>query len=204
MHPLLAELTLNLDLPAAPCLAAPLFLQHHGYAKTADHCQAVAAEFAHLAQRFDLDPHAPSLAGCLHDVSAVWPAAERLSAAEALGLATLPAERRHPLLLHQRLSAVLAEQLFGVSDPAVLAAIACHTTLRPAPAPLDLLLFCADKLAWDQPGQPPYLAEMRAALDDSLASAAAVYLRHLWRQRDSLPAVHPLLVEAWEYFGIEE
>jgi HD superfamily phosphohydrolase YqeK len=75
---------------------------------------------------------------------------------------------------------------------------------RSAPAPLDLLLFCADKLAWDQPGRPPYLADMRAALDDSLAAAAAVYLLHLWRQRDTLPAVHPLLVEAWEYFEIEE
>jgi len=204
MHPLLAALTQNLDLPSDPCLAAPLFLQYLGYAKTAEHSQTVAAECARLAQRFGLDPRAAALAGCLHDVSAVWPAAERLAAAEALGLATLPAEHQHPLLLHQRLSAVLAEQLFGVSDPAVLAAIACHTTLRPAPAPLDLLLFCADKLAWDQPGRPPYLADMRAALDDSLAAAAAVYLLHLWRQRDTLPAVHPLLVEAWEYFEIEE
>lgn len=204
MHPILAKLIQNLDLPTVPCLAAPLLLKHHGYAKTADHSQAVAAECARLARRFSLDPRAAELAGCLHDVSAVWPTAERLTVAEALGLATLPAERQHPLLLHQRLSAVLAEQLFGVNDLDVLAAIACHTTLRPVPAPLDLLLFCADKLAWDQPGQPPYLAEMRAALDKSLASAAAVYLRHLWRQRDTLPAVHPLLVEAWEYFEIEE
>ena len=44
MHPLLAALTQNLDLPSEPCLAAPLFLQYHGYAKTAEHSQAVAAE----------------------------------------------------------------------------------------------------------------------------------------------------------------
>ena len=51
MHPLLAALTLNLDLPADPCLAAPLFLTQYGYAKTADHCQTVAAECARLARR---------------------------------------------------------------------------------------------------------------------------------------------------------
>jgi predicted HD superfamily hydrolase involved in NAD metabolism len=204
MHPLIASLSAGLDLPADPCRSAPLFLEYHGYAQTAAHCAAVAAECERLAVRFNLDAGRARLAAWLHDVSAVWPIARRLEVARQLGLPVLPAERRHPMLLHQRLSAVLAEQLFGVSDPAVLAAIACHTTLRPDPAPLDLLLFCADKLAWDQPGTPPYLAGMRAALDDSLQAATVVYLRHLWRQRDSLPAVHPLLIEAWEYFEIEE
>lgn len=204
MHPLLASLSADLILPADPCLAAPLFLQHHGYAKTAAHCAAVAAECERLALRFGLDAERAQIAGWLHDVSAVWPADQRLEVARQLGLPVLPAERRHPMLLHQRQSAVLAEQLFSVSDPAVLAAIACHTTLRPDPAPLDVLLFCADKLAWDQPGSPPYLAAMRAALYESLPAAAVVYLRHLWRQRDTLPAVHPLLVEAWESYEIEE
>lgn len=204
MHSLLAALIQGLDLPAEPHLAVPIFLIHHGYAKTTSHCAAVAAECERLALHFGLDTASALAAGWLHDVSAVWPVSQRLDVAIELGLPILPAERQHPMLLHQRLSAVLAEQIFGVSDPAVLAAIACHTTLRPAPAPLELLLFCADKLAWDQPGQPPHLPDMRAALDDSLQAAAAVYLRHLWRQRDSLPAVHPLLIEAWEYFEIEE
>ncbi|TLM99823.1 HD domain-containing protein [bacterium] len=204
MHPILAALIQGLDLPGDPRLAVPIFLIHHGYAKTVDHCAAVAAECERLALRFGLDATAALAAGWLHDVSAVWPVSQRLKVASELGLPVLPAEHQHPMLLHQRLSAVLAEQLFGVSDPAVLAAIACHTTLRPAPTPLDVLLFCADKLCWDQPGQPPYLLEMRATLDDSLQAAAAVYLRHLWRQRDTLPAVHPLLIEAWEYFEIEE
>jgi predicted HD superfamily hydrolase involved in NAD metabolism len=204
MHPLIASLVAGLSLPSDPALAVPLFLQSHGYTKTADHCAAVAAECRRLARRFDLDPRPAELAGWLHDVSAVWPSAQRLAVARALGLPVLPAERQHPLLLHQRLSAALAEGLFAVSDPAVLAAIACHTTLRPNPSPLDLLLFVADKLAWDQAGRPPYLTPLLAALDDSLASAAIVYLRYLWQQQDRLPAVHPWLIEAWEYFGIEE
>ena len=52
MHPLLAALAHNIDLPAAACLAAPLFLQHHGYAKIAEHSQAVAAECSEKYQNF--------------------------------------------------------------------------------------------------------------------------------------------------------
>jgi len=204
VNALITALLDGLNLPADPSLAVPIFLAHHGYAKTATHCAAVSAECRRLALRFGVDSAAASQAGWLHDISAVWPPAERLEAAARLEVPILPAERQHPLLLHQRLSAVLAEQLFGISDEAVLAAIGCHTTLRPAPSQLDLLLFCADKLAWDQPGPPPWCAAMRSALDISLKAAAIVYLRHMWQRRDLLPAVHPLLIEAWEYFEIEE
>lgn len=204
MHPILAQLAAGLDLSGDVALAVPLLLRRHGHPKTVEHSRAVAEECRLLATRFDLDPRAAEQAGWLHDVSAVWSPDQRLAAALALDLPVLPAEREHPLLLHQRLSAVLAAQLFAVSDPAVLSAIACHTTLRAGPAPLDLLLFVADKLAWDQPGSPPFSAAMRTALDDSLPAAARVYLRYLWQRRDTLPAVHPWLIEAWESFKIEE
>lgn len=204
MHPILAQLSAGLDLSGDAALAVPFFLRRHGQPKTVEHSRAVAEECRHLATRFDLDLRAAEQAGWLHDVSAVWPPGQRLAAALALDLPVLPAEREHPMLLHQRLSAVLAAQLFAVSDPAVLGAIACHTTLRAGPTPLDMLLFVADKLAWDQPGSPPFSAAMRAALDDSLPATARVYLRHLWQRRDTLPAVHPWLIEAWESFEIEE
>lgn len=51
MHPLLAALIQNLALPADPCLAAPLFLTHHGCAITAAHSQAVAAESHSILRR---------------------------------------------------------------------------------------------------------------------------------------------------------
>ena len=67
--------------------------------------------------------------------------------------------------------------------------MACHTTLRPSAGKLDLVLFIADKIAWDQPGQPPYLDGMTASLDRSLAQAARVYLEYL-REHLSGP-LHP-------------
>ena len=56
----------------------------------------------------------------------------------------------------------------------------------------------ADKIAWDQPGKPPYLDELLAGLERSLDEAAFVYINYLWERRETLRVVHPWLVEAYQ------
>lgn len=170
---------------------APAFLRRHALPHTAIHVAAVAAEARRLAERFGADADAAGTAGWLHDISAPIPNGEREAAAHALGVAVLPEEAAFPMILHQKLSAVLARDLFGVRDAAILSAIGCHTTLKAGASPLDVLVFVADKIAWDQPGTPPYLAPLVAALDTSLDAAAGVYLDYLWERRASLGVVHP-------------
>lgn len=180
------------------------FLVLNGCPKTAAHCAKVAKTAWQLAERFGVDSVAAETAGWLHDVSAVWPNDQRLAAAEALGLEILPEERKAPILLHQKLSVVLAREIFSVRDANILSAIGCHTTLKGNPAPLDKVLFAADKLSWDQPGEGDFHPAMREALSVSLDEAIRVYLRHLWDQRDQLPVFHPWTVDACRYFGIIE
>jgi len=180
------------------------YLGAHGCPRTAAHSAAVAAEARRLALSFGVEAPAAEAAGWLHDVSAVIPVAERLPAARAWRVPVLPEERAAPMLLHQKLSAVLARRLFGVADAAMLQAIGCHTTLRSGATMLDQVLFVADKVAWDQPGEPPYLAAVRAGLERSLAAAARAYLRYLWEQRDTLPAVHPWMAEAYRALSAAE
>jgi HD superfamily phosphohydrolase YqeK len=48
---------------------------------------------------------------------------------------------------------------------------------------LDSVLFVADKLAWDQKGMPPYLADLQAALERSLDEAAYCYQHYLLHSR---------------------
>ena len=48
------------------------------------------------------------------------------------------------------------------------------STIRSSPA--DLIVFLADKLAWDQEGTPPYEATVREALQISLVHAVRIYL----------------------------
>ncbi len=53
-----------------------------------------------------------------------------------------------------------------------------------------MLVFAADKLAWDQKGVPPYQAEMQAALAASLEAAVWVYQRYLWHSGKAR-VIHP-------------
>lgn len=172
------------------------FLMERGYPKTAAHCQAVAAKAAQLARLFGADETQAHLAGLLHDISAVIPNDQRVATALAWGIEVLPEERAYPMIIHQKLSSRMAQHDFDVQDKAVLSAIGCHTTLKPGATLLDKVVFVADKIAWDQPGQPPYLQNLLAALDGSLDGAALCYLDFLWEQRATLRCVHPWFVAA--------
>jgi predicted HD superfamily hydrolase involved in NAD metabolism len=180
------------------------FLTGRGFSKTAGHCAAVAAEAGRLAARYGEDPARAEAGGLLHDISAPIPDAERVATAEAWGLDVLAEERAYPMILHQKLSAVIAREAFGVTDAGVLSAIGCHTTLKAGASRLDKVIFVADKIAWDQPGEPPYLVEILAAVERSLDAAAFCYLDYLYERRATLRVAHPWMLAAWEeLWGVE-
>lgn len=172
------------------------FLALHNQVHTAGHMAQVAAEARRLAGRFGAVPEEAEVAGLLHDISAVIPNEERLAAAQAFGIEVLPEEAAFPMIIHQKLSVVLARELFGVTAPAPLRAIGCHTTLKADASLLDKVVFVADKIRWDQVGVPPYLSDLEQALDRSLDHAAFCYLDYLWQQRATLRVVHPWLAAA--------
>lgn len=180
------------------------FLMLNDCQRAAEHCGRVARAAFQLAERFGGDPLAAEAGGWLHDVSAVWPADQRLAAAEALGVEILPEERQAPFILHQKLSVVLARELFGVRDAAVLSAVGCHTTLKDDPSLLDKVVFIADKLAWDEPFDAPWHPALRTALEHSLDDGCRVYLRALWGQREELAVLHPWMADACKKYGIIE
>lgn len=195
MHPILLDLTAGLPFCGDPARDVPLLLVAHGCTRAAAHCARVSALAFRLARRFGLDMQAAAVGGWLHDISAVFPNAVRIETAHQLGLVVLPAEEAHPKLVHQKLSAAMAEQIFGITESRILSAIGCHTTLKPGSSGLDQAVFVADKIGWDEPGRPPYDTEIRASLDVSLAEACRVYLDYIHRK---LPALHPWAQAAWE------
>ncbi len=173
---------------------APTFLTAHGFPKTAAHVADVAKVAKHLAAQTEAQAET---AAWLHDISTVFPNETRIAVAEAFGLTVLPEERTYPMIVHQQLSAVLARELFHVCDPATLSAIACHTTLKVGATRLDTIVFIADKIAWDQPGIPPYLPALTDVLEHSLDAAVFVYLDWLWQQRETLGVIHPWFRDAY-------
>jgi predicted HD superfamily hydrolase involved in NAD metabolism len=158
----------------------------------------VAAEAEQLALRFGEDGRSAQIAGWLHDVSNVFPNAQRVQIAWQLGVEILPEESIAPMVLHQKLSAVMAHDIFGITEEAVLSAIGCHTTLKANASPLDKVVFIADKIAWDQPYTAPFLENVLGALEQSLDQAVLHYLHYLWQRRDTVPVVHPWFVDAYE------
>ncbi|SFL55246.1 hypothetical protein SAMN03159341_107101 [Paenibacillus sp. 1_12] len=86
-----------------------------------------------------------------------------------------------------------------MTDTEVLNAIECHTTLKAGASKLDKILFVADKISWDLPGEHPYQEAMREKIVASdLDGAVLIYLNHVWGQRNQLRLVHPWLLEARE------
>ncbi|WP_051621205.1 bis(5'-nucleosyl)-tetraphosphatase (symmetrical) YqeK [Paenibacillus sp. UNC451MF] len=167
--------------------------------KTAEHSARVGAEAEKLAAIFGGDKAAARTAGWLHDISAIIPNSERIPSAEKLEIDILPEEAMFPMIIHQKISRAIAQDVFQIRDQTILSAIECHTTLKSHPSQMDLIVFIADKIEWDQPGKPPYLDELLAELEYSLERGAFVYIEYLWNQRNQLKVVHPWLIDAYEY-----
>ena len=154
-------------------------LLRNGKEKTFRHVSQVAEVCRELAVRFGLDPGLCEIGGLLHDISAVIAPADMMGYAVEQGFELCVAERKYPFLLHQRISAVVAEEFFGLDERTVLSAIGCHTTLKANPTRADMLLFIADKIAWDQEGVPPFCDEVNRGLEVSLERACYEYMRYM-------------------------
>ncbi len=62
---------------------------------------------------------------------------------------------------------------------------------------LDKVVFVADKIAWDQSGQPPYIVDLRTSLESSITLGAFTNINFLWQQKDKLKVIHPWLEDAY-------
>lgn len=166
--------------------------------KTLAHVLKVRDNALALAHKYVIDYEQAKNAALLHDISNLISQDKYIAIAEACDLEIFPAEREFPVLLHQRISRIVAVETFNILDKEVLNAINCHTTLRKSAPPLDKLLFLADKLSWDDKDTPAYMPLVRKASEVSLDNGIKCYFENLMLDKSSLKAPHPWLLEAWE------
>lgn len=198
MHTIFRNLTKDIEFTNDLKSNIHLFLTANKCPKTADHCMDVGTEARRIALMYDADPEVAEIAGWLHDISAVFPSNERINVSRQLQIDILPEEEVFPMIIHQKISKVMAKDIFKITDQTILDAISCHTTLRSNATLLDQVLFVADKIAWDQPGIPPYIEELNKNLKLSLMHGAFAYINYLLERKDTLKVVHPWLNEAYE------
>lgn len=181
------------------------FFTLHQDTRTLDHTLQVAREAQRIAELYDTSKIDTAVqAALLHDISNVIPISNMLQSAEELSIEILDDERKYARSVHQKLSKVLAEEIFEVTNPAILSAIESHTTHKPDASMVDKILFVADKISWNLPGDHEYLLVMREKVNAlEMDQAILIYLDSLWEQREKLKLVHPWLIRAREQLMVK-
>ena len=123
-----------------------------------------------LARRHQLNEDAAALAGILHDCAKCMTLPQLQTIAKEHRLLLDKETMQSANLLHGPVGAVLAESTYGVHNPNVLSAIACHTMGKVGMLPLDMVLYLADKIEPSRRSYPA-LEETRILANVSLIAA---------------------------------
>ena len=156
-----------------------LLCLHGKNKRTFDHAKAVAEMNIKIANQYGLDATICELGGYLHDISAVVSPSDMLSYAIDNEWYVDEAENKHPFLLHQRISKIISQKYFNITDERILSAVEYHTTLKSNPTAYEMALFIADKLAWDGDSEAPFYFVVNDALKQSLEAASLAYMDYI-------------------------
>lgn len=161
------------------------------------HVENVAEIAVGLAEAYSLNIEKTELAALLHDISGIMTPQEMYDFAIMKGLKIDPAEEKYHALLHQRVSKIIAQEEYGITDSDILNAIECHTTLRKNASMYDKVIFIADKISWDQKSVPSYEDLTRNATIESLNKVCYLYIKYQF-DNNLLVMAHQWLIEAYE------
>ncbi len=110
------------------------------------HILGVEQMAAELARHYKLDAEIAAQAGLMHDLAKYFKPQRLLQMAQAAGLAIDEVDVATPHLLHADVSAIVARDEFGITNPEILQPIADHTLGRPGMSPMSCIVFLADTL----------------------------------------------------------
>jgi predicted HD superfamily hydrolase involved in NAD metabolism len=163
------------------------------------HCLRAEKIALALARKFRVNQAQVSFAALLHDCSRRYSRRELLKKARALGLKIDPIRKLEPKLFHAEISASLARKEFGIKSPAVLRAIAGHTTGNPKMTKLEKIIYLADHV--EQKRTFPGVNELRRLafqdLDQAVFEASSATISYLLAKK--LP-IYPPTVETRNAF----
>lgn len=115
-------------------------------AKRFAHTLAVAHTARRLACLHGVDAAKAETAAMLHDCAKCLPLKEMQRVCRERQLTEDGQVLESGALMHSLVGAQRAAEVYGVSDPEVLRAIACHTTGKAGMTPLDMVVYLADKI----------------------------------------------------------
>ncbi len=113
-----------------------------------------------LATHYQIDRQKAAIAGLMHDLAKYFKPQKLLEMAQIAGVDIDPVSAATPHLLHADVSAIVARDIFKVTDNDVLDAIANHTLGKPGMNELSCIVFLADSLEPGR-GNTPQLERLR-------------------------------------------
>ena len=123
-----------------------------------------------LAMRYGVDMTKAAVAGLLHDCAKCIPNAQKMKMCKKNDIEISEMEEKNPSLLHAKLGAFLAEDLYGVEDPEILNAIKWHTTGKPDMTMLDIIIYMADYIEPNR-DKAPNLKQIRKLCFENIEEA---------------------------------
>lgn len=170
---------------------------HNQQEEALHHVEAVAEIAVALANAYGMDAEKVKTAALLHDISAIRTPQEMYSTAKKRGLRIDPAEEKYHALLHQRISKIIAQEDFGITDVQILNAIECHTTLKTNACVFDKIIFIADKISRNPQDVPQYEDLLQIGSEQKLNEACYLFIKHQF-DNGLLVFAHQWLTDAYE------
>ncbi len=164
------------------------------------HTLGVAYTASSLAMRYGIDIDRAFLAGLLHDCAKNIPNDEKIALCKKYKVKLTEVEKQAPYLIHSKLGACLAKELYKVDDREILDAVRNHTTGRPGMSVLEKIIFTADYI---EPGRntAPNLSKIRqmAFVDIDNAVIEILYdtLEYL-ETKDQI--IDPMTKKTYDYY----
>lgn len=128
-----------------------------------------------MAMRFGEDLTKAGYAGVLHDCAKYFSNEDMLLQCQKREIFCSEVEKKQPSLLHAKLGACFARELYGITDEEILSAIRWHTTGKPGMTVFEKIIFIADYI---EPGRKPLprIDEIRQASFEDLDKAMYLIL----------------------------
>lgn len=113
-----------------------------------DHMEHVAIIASNIAENYGFDSESMHLAGYLHDIGRLVDVDEYIALLDEYNIKILEEEKSIPDVLHGKISKLVCEDIFNISDEKILFAVMSHTTLRREATDFEKIIFLADKMTW--------------------------------------------------------
>jgi predicted HD superfamily hydrolase involved in NAD metabolism len=153
-----------------------------------------------LAVIHGYDVSKAAVAGILHDCAKNLSDEELLQYCEKYQLQVTEIEARCPFLLHGKVGAALARDVYEITDPDIISSIVYHTTGRPNMSLLEKIIFTADYI---EPYRKPLprIDEIRTMAYSELDWAVLMILENtLGYLEQSKAEIDTMTVDTYEYY----